>query len=287
MIPTRSDLYEVRQRGDGLPCFIVWSQAVVVFLALCSSASESQAQTDDERQRAGTLFEQGLQATRDGDYRRAIDAYDESYRLYAHPGTLQNLALCQDAAGELVAARRSLTELLDQFGGIISPEARERAERRLAETSSSSTGDDGISPMRTDEPAEDSPQSTDEPQRATPQSSDESVSRSDAGSDGGLAISSPPVVTIPRQVDEADAPEDIDEVAPGFDGQSSASQVTASTDEQPREQEERRGRRSFGRGPWPWIIGIVIISAGVASSLAVVLSDNDLEIEPEWWVRLP
>src|SRR4051812_45377646 len=76
-------------------------------LANGPNAGESSAPAAD------TLFRQGREAFDKGDYQRARDAFAESQRLEAAPGTLLNLALAEEKLGTLSSAWEHAKEVLD------------------------------------------------------------------------------------------------------------------------------------------------------------------------------
>ena len=119
------------------------SSLFTVAFWLLSSVSSAQAPASPDEVRARVLFEEGARYSQARDYDRAVATYTASYALHPHPGTLMNLALCQDAAGRLAEARASWTALLIRFGAVISPQARQRAESRLAELTA---GDQRVDP---------------------------------------------------------------------------------------------------------------------------------------------
>jgi hypothetical protein len=64
---------------------------------------------------ADVLFRQGREAFDKGDYGRACPKFAESQAVDPAPGTLLNLALCEERSGKLVRARQHLTELVPQL----------------------------------------------------------------------------------------------------------------------------------------------------------------------------
>jgi serine/threonine-protein kinase len=65
------------------------------------------AAPDDSMDSSNELFDEGKKLLVE-----ACSRFEESYRLQPRPGTLLNLALCHEAEGKLVAARRELAEAL-------------------------------------------------------------------------------------------------------------------------------------------------------------------------------
>lgn len=64
---------------------------------------------------ADALFRQGREAFDKGDYSRACPKFAESQAVDPAPGTLLNLALCEERSGKLLHARQHLTELVPQL----------------------------------------------------------------------------------------------------------------------------------------------------------------------------
>lgn len=71
---------------------------------------------ESPRARADALFHEGRDAMRAGDVPAACAKFAESEGLDPAKGTLLNLAFCEESAGNLVAARSHLTELLATEG---------------------------------------------------------------------------------------------------------------------------------------------------------------------------
>jgi hypothetical protein len=79
-----------------------------VMLLWCSVAG---AQTETSST-AETLFREGREAVKRGDYAVACPKFEESQRLEPANGTLLNLALCEEGWGHLAEARSHLQEVL-------------------------------------------------------------------------------------------------------------------------------------------------------------------------------
>jgi hypothetical protein len=77
-------------------------------LAWCNLAGAQQ----ESPSHAETLFRQGREAVKRGDYAVACPKFEESQRLDPANGTLLNLALCEEGWGRLVEARMHLREVL-------------------------------------------------------------------------------------------------------------------------------------------------------------------------------
>ena len=88
-----------------------------MLVGLLPREAHAEASIEDQT-RARELFEQGVEAARAEDFGAAIEAFEESYALYPHPGTLLNLGLYQLQAGQRVDAYRTLRDpFLTLFGG--------------------------------------------------------------------------------------------------------------------------------------------------------------------------
>ena len=81
------------------------------FLVLLSPAAQAQPRG----KLADTLFKEGREAFDKGDYARACPKFAESHQIDPAPGTLLNLAVCEERTGKLVSAREHLTALLPQL----------------------------------------------------------------------------------------------------------------------------------------------------------------------------
>jgi hypothetical protein len=87
-----------------------WASALLGFAAFawCGIAA---AQTESAST-AETLFREGREAVKRGDYAVACPKFEESQRLDPANGTLLNLALCEEGWGHVDDARRHLKEVL-------------------------------------------------------------------------------------------------------------------------------------------------------------------------------
>ena len=120
-----------RAQKRGRVVHLMFGLALATGLMLVPLQSRAQSAGSDEAT-ARALFEQGMIASRTGDFASAARALEASYVLFAHPGTLLNLAVFQEAAGHRAAAYRSWSELLSRFNAVISADARQRARTRIA-----------------------------------------------------------------------------------------------------------------------------------------------------------
>jgi hypothetical protein len=111
---------------------------VASLLLVLLAASPTWAQTsereesDEDQAGARALFEQGVAAAQRRDYAAAVEAFERSYELYSHPGTLINLAQYQDELGRRAAAYRSWRELIERFDTVISARSLRQARERVA-----------------------------------------------------------------------------------------------------------------------------------------------------------
>jgi hypothetical protein len=89
-------------------------------LALPAQAAlipSARADDEDTRERAAALFREGRDAMERENYATACPKFQESNRLDPAPGTLLNLALCQENLGRLGAALRSYRDVLHLLPG--------------------------------------------------------------------------------------------------------------------------------------------------------------------------
>lgn len=110
-----------------------WSACLTLLLlsAITASSADAEESASSDRIEARDVFEQGMAARSAGDYEAAAAAFEQSYQLYPHPGTLLNLAVDLDRGGRLREAYHAWRELRDRFGAVISDDAREQAHERL------------------------------------------------------------------------------------------------------------------------------------------------------------
>ena len=100
----------------------IWLTTLTALILLSSAAL---GQTPSNKSAASTLFRQGRAAFDKGDYAEACPKFAESLRLEPAPGTLLNLAVCEERVGKLVSARQHLTDLLPQLHDERLPFARD------------------------------------------------------------------------------------------------------------------------------------------------------------------
>ena len=316
------------------PMFPVALYCVVAVISVATSLNAEERQGDEARARA--LFAQGIAAAAAGDDETAVRAFSQSYDLFPHPGTLVNLATCQDRLGRLADAYRSWTELLSRYGTVVSTTARGQARGRVAaldallatvEVTSRPEGAllqiDGREVGRTP---------LDGPLRLDPGphvfmarfEGDQDVTEGrvlNAGQNPAVALAQeaetpalgslivecpvegatvtiddrPPVPAPARQEVEAGEHQvrvvasgyrsytEIAVVASGDESRLLVDLELAETEETPTSTSERRG---FWRGPWPWIIGGVIL-AGAGAAVIGVAASGDEEPNADWRMSVP
>jgi tetratricopeptide (TPR) repeat protein len=88
----------------------MWGTALGVALAV---AAASPLRAEDVT-RARTLYEAGAVYYERGEFQKALDQFDEAYRLAAKPGLLYNIAQCHDRLGNLDQAIGHLRRFLAQ-----------------------------------------------------------------------------------------------------------------------------------------------------------------------------
>jgi hypothetical protein len=321
----------------------------VLALLLLFAAAPAWAQSgepdepDEDQAGARVLFEQGVAAAQRRDYAAAIEAFERSYELYSHPGTLINLAQYQDELGLRAAAYRSWRELIERFDTVISSRSLRRARERVAaleaelaavwvsvSPAGASVQVDGgeVWPTPMSEPIHLAPGPHEFVGRH-PGFEDATVTRDlQAGVNPDVTLTLSPVRTEPEPgvlVVEPTTPNasiSIDDgplrpapirasLPPGEHrvravaldhveqtrpvtlaaGQETAVSFTLERERRPAHADEpppppppevvrrRRhahdGRRGFWHGPWPWVIGGVVLAGGAAVGLGVGLQTNE------------
>lgn len=232
-----------------------------------ATPSISSAETTQDRQRARHLFEQGMAAAEDEDYEGAIEALRESQEIYPLSGTLLNLALFQDRAGRRLEAHRSFSELIFRYGDEISGGARSQVNVRIRELDASLARVEVVT----------------EPPGA--------MIRIDGEEQGTTPLPVPLVLEPGAYVVEArlDGFESEQETVDLSAGEMSRVELILSPRSEepsnPRGSPSSEARRSFWRGPWPWIIGGIILAGSAAAVLGVTLSND--EPDPDWTLRVP
>jgi hypothetical protein len=87
----------------------------------------------DAAPRARALLQEASRLYTDGEYTRALEAFQRSYAFDPSWRALNGIALCQRELGQDVAAYRSYQQLLDDFGAILTAEQRTVAGERQRE----------------------------------------------------------------------------------------------------------------------------------------------------------
>lgn len=242
------------------------SSSIAAALICLITAPNAFAQSSVEQQ-ARQLFDEGLAAAREGDRAAAVEFFEESQRLFPHPGTLLNVALYQDAIGQHAAAHRAYHDLLSQWGDEISADTRARAERRLAElaelvvwvtvatvpegaTVLLDGREAGVSPLP--EPLVVQPGFHELEGRLEGYEPEILSAEWEAGERADLRLTLV-LMDVVEAMEEGDAP-----MQDGEEGSDREAEIEPALDE---------NTRGFWRGPWPWIIGGVLV-LGAATGLA-------------------
>jgi hypothetical protein len=88
-----------------------FSLPAISLVVLCSATfAQGREPTAPER-----LFMQGRQAAKDGNHEKALELFRQSHALEPAPGTLLNIADCEERLGRLVEARKHYGELLTEL----------------------------------------------------------------------------------------------------------------------------------------------------------------------------
>jgi hypothetical protein len=87
----------------------------------------------DAATRARALLQEASRLYTDGEYTRALNAFQGSYAIDPSWRALNGIALCERELGQDVAAYRSYRQLLDDFGSILTADQRTVAEERQRE----------------------------------------------------------------------------------------------------------------------------------------------------------
>jgi len=239
---------------------------------LGSSPVASWAQDNQNEIRARELFDQGVAAAEAEEYAAAVEAFLESYDLVALSGTLLNAGLFQLRGGWRVDAHRTLTELLQLHGDEISDLARLEVTRHLNELEAALSFVDV---------------------ETRPRGATILVDGEDHGQSplSDQLLLEPGTYTFEARLDDHEPATETRELEAGenyvieLELLSEPAQLPVEPDEslvEPASPPEEE-RRSFWRGPWPWIIGAVVVGAA-AVVLGVTLSED--EPQPDWTLRV-
>src|SRR5262245_7736716 len=71
---------------------------------LLLGAAPARAQAPSAAGQAKELFQQGREAVQVGDHAKALVLFRKSQALYPIPGTLLNMAICEEKVGEIASA---------------------------------------------------------------------------------------------------------------------------------------------------------------------------------------
>jgi hypothetical protein len=94
----------------------IWLTTLGTLLLLSSAAmGQPRGNRAATKAAADALFRQGREAFDKGDYAQACPKFAESQTIEPAPGTLLNLAVCEERVGKLVSARKHLGDLLPQL----------------------------------------------------------------------------------------------------------------------------------------------------------------------------
>ncbi len=111
-------------------------RSAILAMALLSlpltSPKAARAQSSSETAAARTLFRQGLQEARDGEWEKAREHFERSYAIAPRATTLLNLAGAQVQTGRLVAGAESYRHFLADDENRRTARYREQAEAALA-----------------------------------------------------------------------------------------------------------------------------------------------------------
>jgi tetratricopeptide (TPR) repeat protein len=108
-------------------------KSLMLFVSLAAALglpSQALAQTAAERSLAREQFQDGVAAARDGDWNRALEAFQRSYELLPRPLTLLNLAGAYTQMGRLVEAAEAYRMFLHEED--VTPRQQRDAEEQLA-----------------------------------------------------------------------------------------------------------------------------------------------------------
>ncbi len=86
--------------------------ASCLLLTCLLAVSRADAQSASDKAAADTLFEEGIKLRNTGDHAAACDRFERSQSLDPALGTLQNIGMCLQKQGKLVAALGRYQKLL-------------------------------------------------------------------------------------------------------------------------------------------------------------------------------
>ena len=267
---------------------------LTVILGITAWSQVALAQNEDDQARAQELFERGVAAARDADFPAAVEAFRRSFDLYPHPGTMLNLGLYLIDAGERVEAHATIRDLLDRYGTVISQQAREEMTQRLetleaalarVSVESDPSGatlvvdgrERGVTPTAEPlvlEPGEHAFEARLEGREPASTSRDLA-----AGELVTMVLTFAPVSSGPAPVLVVESGTEGALVTVGG-GEPEPAPLRLELEPDAAEPE----RRSFWRGPWPWVVAGALLLGAVGVTLGVTLPED--EPQPDWTMRV-
>jgi PEGA domain-containing protein len=108
------------------------SRCIAWILCLLVTLATARARADDARERARALFSQGVDLFDRGDYRGAVDAFEDAYAATPYPVILYNIGLAEEKLDDPLAAIAAMKRALEAPDKL-APERAERARRVIDE----------------------------------------------------------------------------------------------------------------------------------------------------------
>jgi len=107
---------------------------VLIATGVLLAGGTARAQDDDDAgEQARVLFEQGVEAGRQGDYPRALELFRQSHHLNPNPTVTFNIALCHRNLNDAPAAVQALFDYLEEGGTALTEDRRTRAQQMIDE----------------------------------------------------------------------------------------------------------------------------------------------------------
>lgn len=231
---------------------------IALGLAWSSPLTARAESVDAARER----FEEGMAAAEAGDDLAAIEALTESYELSPRPVTLLNLAIFQDRAGRRPDAYRSFSELLSQYGSEISDETRARVTERVEAL------EDELARVEVE---------------TDPTGAMVLVDGEERGRSPLVLVLEPGRYRFEARLDDREPVSSSRQVRAGEVLRVDLSLPGRPSTPTPTPTEPSPG--GFWHGPWPWVIGSVVLAGILAVVLGVTLTDE--EPVPDWTLRVP
>jgi len=116
----------MRLRGTALGLVVILGWGTLAAL----TATPARAQ-EDERTRARTAFEHGVERYQAHEYQSALESFQEAYRLRPHPTVRVNMANCYDRLGRPMEAMFHFERYLAESGSDAPPGQRREVEAAL------------------------------------------------------------------------------------------------------------------------------------------------------------